>query len=54
MRVTQWLPDNNTLILVNIIWYLLLALLFGTEGNAGKTIYWIGAAVLSLGVYIMR
>lgn len=44
----------NNLILINIIWYTILAFGFGWyEGDVAKVLYWLGAAILSAGVWLM-
>ena len=35
-----------------IVQYLLLAALYGLEGNGPKTLYWVGAFILGLGVLL--
>ena len=37
-----------------ILFYILLAITTGIEGNVGKVTYWIGAIILSIGVLIMK
>lgn len=51
MRRMPW-PD--TLLLVNVLWYLLLALAYGTELSWGKVLYFTGAAILTVGVLYMK
>ena len=50
----NWLPSANSLIVINVVWYLLLAVAFAFEGNIGKVPYWTGAAILSVGVMFMK
>lgn len=45
------IADN--LLLINLIWYLILACAFGLAGIYPKTIYFLGAAVLTIGVVMM-
>ena len=44
----------TTLLLGSLVWYALLALAFAYEHNIGKTLYFLGAFVLTVGVFIME
>lgn len=37
----------------NLAWYAVLCIMFGLAGNLGKTLYFLGAAILTIGVIIL-
>ena len=39
---------------VNLVWYLLLAVMLGLGGHYAKCVYFVGAALLTVGVIMMR
>lgn len=39
-------------LVANIAWYALLCVLFGLAGVPGKSLYFLGATILSIGVLI--
>lgn len=43
----------DNLLLINLIWYIALACAFGLAGSYPKSIYFLGAAVLTVGVVMM-
>ncbi len=45
------IADN--LLLANLVWYVVLACAFGLAGMYPKAIYFLGAAVLTIGVVMM-
>lgn len=45
------IADN--LLIANLIWYIVLACAFGMAGMYPKSLYFIGAAVLTIGVVMM-
>ena len=49
----SWTPSANSLIVLNVVWYVVLAVAFAIEGQIGKVLYWTGAAILSIGVMLM-
>lgn len=42
----------HDLLLVNLLWYVILTLAFAYEQNWGNVLYFLGAFVLTVGVYI--
>lgn len=46
--------NANTLLLGSLAWYALLALAFVYEQNFGKALYFLGAFILTVGVFIME
>jgi hypothetical protein len=45
------IADN--LLLANLVWYIVLASAFGMAGIYPKALYFMGAAVLTIGVVMM-
>ena len=39
---------------VNLVWYLLLSVMFALGMHWGKAVYFMGAAVLTVGVIMMK
>jgi hypothetical protein len=52
MRASMKAIADN-LLLANLVWYLVLACAFGMAGAYPKSIYFLGAAVLTVGVVMM-
>ena len=46
--------NANMLLVGSLVWYALLTLAFAYEQNTGKTLYFFGAFVLTVGVFIME
>ena len=46
--------NANYLLLGSLAWYFVLALAFTWEMNLGKTLYFLGAFILTIGVYVME
>jgi hypothetical protein len=46
--------NATTLLIGSIVWYALLTLAFACEHNIGKTLYFFGAFILTVGVFIME
>lgn len=45
----------NNLLLANILWNLVLAIAFLWEGSSiGKSIFYLGATIVTIGIYIME
>ena len=44
----------NTLLLGSLVWYMVLTLAFMYEHNLGKALYFLGAFILTVGVFIME
>lgn len=42
----------HTLLLGNLVWYAILFLAFSYEGDKGNALYFLGALILTVGVYI--
>jgi hypothetical protein len=42
----------HTLLLCNLAWYIALFLAFVYEGDKGNALYFLGAFILTVGVYI--
>lgn len=42
------------LLLCSLVWYAMLALAFAWEVNLGKFLYFVGAFILTIGVYVME
>lgn len=42
----------HDLLLGNLLWYVLLTCAFAYEGNLSNTLYFLGAFILTVGVYI--
>lgn len=50
----KWLAENATrLLYVNLGWYALLAVAFLAAGSVPKFLYFLGAAILTVGVLLM-
>lgn len=43
----------NGLLWINLTWYIVLALAFGFAGIYPKSIYFAGAAILTIGIIVM-
>lgn len=53
--VAAWLAANaKQLVYVNLGWYVLLALAFISGGDIGRTLYFAGAAILTMGVLLIK
>ena len=50
----MWIPDAQTLLFYNIFWNLLLCAAFAWEINLGKTLFYLGATVLTVGLWVME
>jgi len=46
-----WLAPK--LLIANFTWYALLAICFGIAMQPGKAVYFLGAAILTIGVILM-
>ena len=46
--------NANYLLLGSLAWYFVLALAFAWEMNLGKALYFLGAFILTIGVYVME
>lgn len=42
----------HTLLLANLVWYAVLFAAFTYEGDKGNALYFLGALILTIGVYI--
>lgn len=53
--MSAWLAANALKLLYgNIAWYVLLALAFASGGDLGRTLYFAGAAILTVGVLLIK
>ena len=46
----QWITQH--LMHINITWYVILCVSFAFARNLGMFIYWLGALVITFGVYV--
>jgi hypothetical protein len=46
--------NANYLLLGSLVWYFVLAVAFSWEMNLGKALYFLGAFILTIGVYVME
>jgi len=46
--------NATTLLVGSLVWYALLTLAFVYEQNTGKALYFFGAFILTVGVFIME
>lgn len=46
--------NAQTLLLGNLVWYVVLTLAFLLEGNVPKALYFGGAFILTVGVFLME
>lgn len=44
--------NAHHLLLANLVWYLVLFAAFAYEGDKGNALYFFGAFILTIGVYI--
>lgn len=49
----DWSTLADRLLWVNLAWYGILAVAFALAGNLGKTLYFLGAAILTVGVTLL-
>lgn len=53
-KVMSWVPEANTLLFANIFWNALLFSMFAYEFNLGKSLFYAGATVLTVGLWVME
>jgi hypothetical protein len=54
-NVINWFADNaESFVYGNLVWYIVLAVMFMAGGHYGKCVYFAGAAVLTVGIIMMR
>jgi hypothetical protein len=44
----------NSLLIGSLLWYATLTCAFAYEANVGKSLYFFGAWILTIGVYLME
>ena len=49
-----WMPSAQQLLFFNIWWNLLLFGAFAFEANLGKGLFYLGATVLTIGLWVME
>lgn len=49
----MWALWADRLLYINLGWYALLAVAFALGGNYPKSLYFLGAAILTVGVILM-
>jgi len=53
--VIAWFATHaESFVYVNLAWYLLLSVMFALGMHWGKAVYFMGAAVLTVGVIMMK
>jgi len=57
----SWIPEANTLLFFNIWWNLFLFMAFGyeqwtdpTSVHLGKAMFYLGATILTVGLWVME
>lgn len=48
------MPSANDLLFINIFWNALLLVAFAMEVNVGKALFYTGATILTVGLWIME
>jgi len=48
------MPNANDLLFINIFWNALLLIAFAFELNVGKALFYAGATILTIGLWIME
>ena len=52
--VDWFVKHADHFVYVNLAWYLLLSVMFTLGAHWGKAVYFVGAAVLTVGVIMMK
>jgi len=50
----SWMPEANSLLFINIWWNALLLIAFALEFNLGKALFYTGATILTVGLWVME
>ena len=52
--ITWFALNADKFVWGNLAWYVLLAVMLGLGGHYAKCVYFVGAAVLTVGIIMMR
>lgn len=51
----EWFAAHaDKFVYANLVWYVLLAVMLGLGGHYAKCVYFVGAAILTVGIIMMR
>ena len=54
-NIIEWFAVNaERFVWANLAWYVLLAVMLGLGGHYAKCVYFAGAAILTVGIIMMR